>query len=378
MTADDSPPPKRRRWYRSFSLRALLLLTASVALVLAFIVLPREQRRLAMQSLRDRGVEVELTQDPKDLMLAAVQGQDDWEEPSWTTAWLHRNLPHAYLRLVSAVYFRKPHTPIKEDFQEIGRLGQLHALFFQVPIEHPEHLQPLIASDNVNDYLYFGHHAVNSESLKLFSQLSRVRRIFFDNAVLTPEGLSYLVAMKNLRTVELTNTGCGDEGLVTVARMQQIDHLVLNDRSFTSVGLEQLASLTQLRQLDVHHLDQARTLGFCKALAAMRNLAELSLYDASGNIEFSVVAELPKLERLTYYGSTTDESLGTLSRSKSLRIVDLSNGKITITEAGLKHLLEIPSLEEIIAYCNPLTKEAVQRLKSIRPDVKFHLNDPIE
>lgn len=41
MTADDSPPPIRRRWYRSFSLTALLLLTATVAFVLAFVVLPR-------------------------------------------------------------------------------------------------------------------------------------------------------------------------------------------------------------------------------------------------------------------------------------------------------------------------------------------------
>ena len=378
MKADDSSPRIRRRLYRSFSLRAMLLLTALVAVLLAFVVLPREHRRRAMQSLRDRGVEVELTQDPTDLMLAAVQGQDDWKEPSWTTVLLHRNLPHAYLRSVSGVSFRKSHKPTRDEFQLIGRLGPCGNLFFEVPIEHPEHLQPLIASDSVNDYLYFGSHSVNPESLRQLTQLSQVRRIFFKDAVVTPEGLSYLIAMENLRTVDLTNTGCGDEVLIPVARMQQLERLALNDRSFTSVGFEQLASLTQLRRLEVHHLDQAGTVGLCKALAAMRNLAELSLYEASGNIDFSVVAELPKLERLTCYGSTTDESLDTLSRSKSLRIVDFSNGNNAITEAGLKHLLIIPSLEEITHYRIRLTKEAVQRLKTARPDVKFHLGDPIE
>jgi hypothetical protein len=217
MTAVNTPPPKHKRRFLAYSLRALLLLTATVAFILTYVVLPREHRRRAMQSLRNRGVEVELTQDPTDLLLAAVQGQDDWEAPSWTTVCLHRNLPHAYLRSVSSVCFRKSHTPSKEDFQEIRLLGALDNLFFETPIEHPEHLQALIESNNVNDYLYFHRHSVNSESLKQFRQLSLVRRIFFEDAFVTPEGLSYLIAMKNLKTVTLTNTGCGDEGLAQVA-----------------------------------------------------------------------------------------------------------------------------------------------------------------
>jgi hypothetical protein len=74
-----------------------------------------------------------------------------------------------------------------------------------------------------------------------------------------------------------------------------------------------------------------------------------------------VVAELSRLERLvTTISKLLDESFETLSRSKSLKIVVLDTSGKTITEAGLMHLVKIPTLEQFTASRIPLTTEAIK------------------
>lgn len=340
--------------------------------MLAWVVLPREQRRLAINSLQNRGFDVGLTQDSTDFLLAAVQGQDDWKEPSWMMRWLHRNLPAAYLRPVYSVSIREPLTPTEVNFKEIGRLGRFDWLFFQKAIEHPVCLQPLIEADNVHDALHFARHDVNAESLRQLSRLKNVRRIFFDNATVSPIGLSHLIGMEQLVTLELIETGCGDAGLPQVAKFSNLERLSLEDKSITANGFEQLASLTQLRKLEVGHLDEANLVGLSKAFSKMQSLNELYLHDASAQTALEAVANLPNLQRLDLTRSAfTDDSLEPLSRSQSLQSIELSDTQIT--EAGLMHVLKIATLKSIRGYRVHVSEEALLRLKASRPDVQFNL-----
>jgi hypothetical protein len=362
-----SSKPKRR--FRSFSLRALLIFTAFIAVMLAWVVLPRDHRRLAINSLHGRGVQVELTQDPTDSLLAAMHGQNDWKEPSWMTHWLHRNLPAAYLRPVDSVTFREPHTPTEADFQEICRLGSFDWLFFLKEIDHPECLRPLIRADNVYDALHFSRHEVNAESLRQLSQLKNVRRIFFQDARVSPEGLRHLTGMRQLTTLDLTETGCGDEGLTQVAKFANLNRLRLVERSITAKGFEQLASPT-LRKLEIWQLDESKLAGLSKAFSKMQNLNELYLYKAMAATGLEAVADLPNLQRLDLTRSAfTDDSLEPLSGSKSLISLELSDTHIT--EVGIMHLLKIATLKNMRGFRVQVSEEALMRLKAARPDVQF-------
>ena len=345
------------------------MFTSFIAIVLAVVVLPCERRRVAMNSLLQRGIEVRLTRDPT--RKQDVAALEDWEEPSWVTSLLHRYLPAAYLRTVKLVFVRKSHTQTETDFQEIARLGEVEALIFFGEVEHPEYLKPLIDSDNIHGHLHFERHKVNSESLRQLSRLKSVSRIFFDDATVTAEGLSHLVGMEQLTTLRLKETGCGDDGLAQVARMRNLSCLELSELSITANGLEHLASLTQLKKLVVESIDSAQLAGLSKALSGMKNLRELRLYDANAPLGLEAVADLPNLERLNLSRAAyNDASLVPLSRSKSLRSVELYD--TPTTGAGVMHLLRIATLERVHGSRVQVSDESMQQLKAKRPDVQFH------
>ncbi len=138
-----------------------------------------------------------------------------------------------------------------------------------------------------------------------------------------------------------------DDGLYHLRGLTSLKALHLESPQLTAVGLESLQSLTGLEDLFIPQMPiDDRGLASLIRLETLRKLV-IGRGDRITDEGMVHLAELPSLECLSITdASVTDAGLASLSRLTRLRSLDLRNSKVT--DAGLDALRRsVPSLQDV-------------------------------
>ena len=153
--------------------------------------------------------------------------------------------------------------------------------------------------------------------------------------------------------VNLRKTKANDETLKALVLLQHGRSLLLNDLNITDVGLATLSEVSwPVTQLDLRGCPISNA--GLEHLAGMSSLKVLRL--SGSNAETSV----------------NDEGLATISRFTGLRVLSLD--KLTISVAGIKHLIALQELEELYLADTTIDDEAVKILSGLTGLQKLRLS----
>ncbi len=154
----------------------------------------------------------------------------------------------------------------------------------------------------------------DDKSLDSLSQATQIQSLYVEDASITR--LGKLRTLNQLKTLTLSDCqGLSGNGLM---KLTTLESLTLTD---TPVNAEELASLTQLREITIEGTSWSK--GMPEALAGMDNVQTLA------------IAGCP----------LTDEDLSQIARMKNLQTLAIEISKIT--KAGLERLLEHPQLQTV-------------------------------
>lgn len=201
---------------------------------------------------------------------------------------------------------------------------------------------------------------------------------------MSDEALSFLPG--SLVSLEAAWSKFTDAGMLYVARLLNLETLVLRECAVTDVGLShikelrlrkldlgccQIKSLAALSHMDLHHLSLERSSVELVHLSLMKNLRKLHLSScvvtdsfkhlvhlsslATLNLQSSpvsnsdlfFVASLPALTslNLSFCQAVTERGLAHLSNTK-LQVLDLSNC-YSVDDDGVEHIARIPTLSTL-------------------------------
>lgn len=160
-------------------------------------------------------------------------------------------------------------------------------------------------------------------------------------------------ALPRLIYLELRYARLTDDALADLAELKDVSGLDLSNTRVTGTGLRHLARLSRLRELKLDYAPlRADSL---KAIGRINRLRELSIGDTDVN----------------------DASIASLAgMNPHLSVLNLS--KTRVTDAGLKHLSVIRTLQELDLTETAVTPDGLRRLKEALPSCKISPEPPSE
>ncbi len=199
---------------------------------------------------------------------------------------------------------------------------------------------------------------VKRDGTAIFSQIAalpQLESLSFIEAPVNDEELIALAKAEKLTSLEFSRTGIAGDGLRHLARLP-LKRLVIRERSLSIEGLQAIASMTELEELELS-LPEARwaelpTFASKSKLRSVILTGGFFSYRKFGGLKGLVNA--PNLESVALSGSNlnnrTFESIGTFNNLKSLSIE-----RCEITEDAVEHLaklkylrfVQMPTLESL-------------------------------
>ena len=173
--------------------------------------------------------------------------------------------------------------------------------------------------------------------------------IFLSRIRFSDSGLAAtLEPFTNLRALDVTFCPFEDRSMKFIAGMKKLRKLLLRD-TLADAGLEHVAALTDLEELDLHGTEISDAgLGYLKNLTRLRKLNLLG-------------------------ADVTDAGLEQLSGLRELEELNLYRTKIT--NAGLEKLKRFPRLRELDLRYTRATQAGVEDLRAALPDARLAFLD---
>jgi RNA polymerase sigma factor (sigma-70 family) len=166
--------------------------------------------------------------------------------------------------------------------------------------------------------------------------------------------LKDLGELKNLRQLDLE--GFDEPELKNLRGLTNLRALKLSPWRDTPDGLKELGGLKELRSLE---------LAFAYGTPEEERRVEAGLKELSG---------LQNLEELNLKTGLDDAGLGELAKLKGLRVLHLSNNKVT--DAGLAELKSLPNLRRLFLWHTRVTDAGVADLKKALPNLEVTKDVP--
>ena len=212
------------RFPRRVSLKALLLLTAAVAIVCAFEVQKWHYRKRVLHTIAQyRGVAQTNTVGPKWLR-EMVGDREAFEE-------------------VEGIYFG----PGQSHFDESNRLTDAELVAALSPL----------STDTWIEFLNLSYAAVTDRSADAIMRL-RVARLGLDHTNVTDKAVHRIAEMISITNLDLDETNVTDDGLQSLADMPKLTVLKLQGTSVTDTGLDHLSQSTSLTTIIVRNTNVTR------------------------------------------------------------------------------------------------------------------------
>ena len=137
------------------------------------------------------------------------------------------------------------------------------------------------------------------------------------------------------------------EDMKLFGRLADLENFFFLGSTFTDEMLQELKDLKKVKSATVQNADI--TVETLKMFATYPELQTLDIRRdlKIENGDLAVIAEFPKLERLNaYYNSFTNSGVNKISKSQTLKVVDL-RGCADISDSAAKYLARMPELEEV-------------------------------
>src|SRR2546427_2167275 len=186
---------------------------------------------------------------------------------------------------------------------------------------------------------------------------------FLTNINVQDKGLAYLSKLTNLRELRLAQTKVKGHSLAPFVNLRYLDV------SYTPFDDEGMASLARMNQLSKLYLrDTYVTDEGLKHLTGLKTLTELDLYGARvSDIGVAYLKDLTALRKLNLLGAAlTDGGLDSLTGLKELRELNLYRTKIT--NAGLERLKGLKHLESLDLRYTRATRAGIDSLRANLPE----------
>jgi Leucine Rich repeat len=317
------PPKRKRRWFQ-FSLRALMMFTVVCAIGSAWVARKMERKRKEREAVEAIG---------------RLGGRTWYEYQSVKGAkppgpdWLRELLGENSFSEVSVVNldaepFLNPKSSgeAQERFDLITRSLTVHPNGSKVTDEDLIHLEALVHIKTLN--------------------LGRTK--------ISDAGLTHLAGLSQLQTLYLYGTCVGDSGLVQIKELPQLQMLNLRETVVTDAGLADLEALGQLRAID---------------------LRETTVSDAG----LAHLNSMVQLRELNLWGTkVTDAGLVDIEGLSQLEWLDL--GSTRISDAGLKHLKGLRHLQKVDLWLTNVSDAGVNDLQEALPKCEIwtieHFGEP--
>ena len=206
--------------------------------------------------------------------------------------------------------------------------------------------------------------ALRDEHLAHLASLVELTELGLSGTQVTDAGLHHLTPLRRLARLEIQGSQISLAGVVSLFVQHQGRTLV---EALRALGLARVDADGRLLAIDVAGTtfgdDELRRLGSQPTLREL-HLAATQVSDAG----LEAVGAQPGLERLFLAKCpVTDEGLRHLAGC--VRLAQLNLVGTRITSAGLEHLAPLPALRHLLITDLKLAPGAVDRLKSLRPDL---------
>jgi hypothetical protein len=234
------PMPKSRSRFFRLSLKSLFLLTAILAIWLAYVSNQARQQRAIVAHLNKLGARLEYDYQRK----AQRAGKVATQPPGWP--WLRKLIGDEYFQDVVAVRVSAEND---DDLRAIGQLTQLEHLVLDRSnitdggLRHLHNLRRL-------DFLSLRVPYLTSKGLVHLENLRQLRTLILEDCPNVDDaGVGHLRNLTELRYLNLQRTRVKGPGLVHFANLPHLTHLIIGWNSLDDNAIPILASFKALQEL---------------------------------------------------------------------------------------------------------------------------------
>jgi hypothetical protein len=315
---------------------AVVLISMSVAVVIAAVVIFRRSRSTALPERKRRwlrrlgraslllfvvfGLWVSLSVDTaRRVNRLGFQGNVNPFTPE--LSWLWRGC-------VKVTWLTVCTDATDADLGELSNFTELEFIGFSHTQVTDASLARLRGLPKLN-YLLLDGTEINGEGLKHVATLPALVQLHLDDTRIDDENVGALGKLAVLRTLTLKNTPITDAAMAPVGKLVTLQGLNLGGTKVTDAGLTQLRGLTSLNSLDLSHTQIAGS--GLPTLAPMTWLRVLDLGDTPlDDAGLAQLPALPMLMQLRLDGTRiTDAGLQCLAKQPLLEVVEIRRTAVT-------------------------------------------------
>jgi Leucine Rich repeat len=231
-------------------------------------------------------------------------------------------------------------------------------------------LEMLGQHHGITTILMKGHQATDL-GLRHLKGLANLEDLYiWDSYDISDEGLKQLENLVELKNLHIDKSRVTDKGFLRLARMKQMDHLVLAHHCFTDDGLAAIVEMRSLRWLDIGGTLEAPSKITDEGMAMVSQLKNLQLLGIGySGVTDRGLEEIGKLDQLTDLDLTgcriSDDGLQHIAGLKNLKWLHL--GETDVTEQGLKHLEGLRKLSLVQLPQGRVSTQAKAQIQSKMP-----------
>lgn len=236
------------------------------------------------------------------------------------------------------------------------------------------------------------HNALGNDSLKPLAGLTNLRHLSIDSngdskGKVDDAGIAHLKPLTKLTRLNLAFTKTSDAGIEALQGNTGLQFLKLDACPVTDQGLARLGNFTELRELLIYmsevsdagmiHLKRLQKLEFLsigsknivgEGFDHLRDLPKLTALGLAGECKPSIWKHVGRLEQIQVLNMNLcpidDQGVEQLKGMKNLTTFVHGGPGNSMTDAGLRHLLDLPMLTVINVAGQSVTPEGLAAVRS--------------
>ena len=277
-----------------------------------------------------------------------------------------------------------------EDMRFIAKLTDLESIRITGPSVDDEYVEPISALIKLKS-VDIENSNITNKSLEMLKALPEVETLnlrrnlkFTDQAValfaefpklqtlrilyngFSPTSLFGLGKLKSVRVLDLRGLQVGDDTLLFVSRLENLEEIRIRSETVTNSGIEQLQKCKKLKIIELQ--DASISFGCAENFKEMENLRFLRLFrcpqfGAEAISELGVLTNLETLELRDM--SCSNEALQSLKPLTQLTTVEFSELKGVDSATVIEVLRSYPKLESIRMFAMPIDDSVAEFLATV-------------
>ena len=233
---------------------------------------------------------------------------------------------------------------------------------------------PMIVDDNVDacirqthlKCLILNHAVVSDRAIEKLKGMDNIERLCFISKLLDDEAVEQIAQMEGLKGLRVFGQ-IGNKSLASIATVDGLEELFVNGRFLGDEGIRHISTMKTLNKLFLGKCNfTEQGLQCLTEMDALENLHLLGFEigpEGAGHI-----ANIPNLMHFRTNRPISDQAAEGLKKSRSLKELELARGMqqgYDLSDAGLKSLSEINSLESLSIYYGRFTDAGLKQLSAL-------------